>query len=112
MNTFVTNLETGLENYILLRRSLGYQFRTQAGALHAFLRFVRANRHQGPLSQALALDYVMSSNLTPNGRAVRYAVIRRFAEYFAAFDPHTESFDHRLLPRSRTSPPPRILSEE
>lgn len=54
----------------------------------------------------------MASGLTANGRAVLYAVIRRFAEYYAAFDPRTESFDRRVLPRSRAVPPSRILSEE
>ena len=98
-------------SYIALQHSLGYQFRKQAASLYAFLRYVRATHARGPLSQALALDFVMASDLTPNGKAIRYAVIRRFAEYHAAFDPRTESLDRRALPRSRAIPPPRILSE-
>jgi site-specific recombinase XerD len=58
------------------------------------------------------LDFVTARDITPNGRATLYAVIRRFAEYHAAFDPRTESLDRRALPRSRAKPPPRILSEE
>lgn len=112
MSTFASALAASMESYIALQRSLGYQFRKQAASLHALLRYVRSSNAQGPLSQRLALDCVMASGLTPNGKAIRYAVIRRFAQYYSAFDPSTESFDPRALPRSRAVAPPRILSEE
>lgn len=112
MSTFATTLANRMEGYIALQRSLGYQFRKQAAALRAFLRYVQSSDASGPLSQALAVDFVMTGDLTPNGRAVCYGVIRRFAEYYAAFDLCTESFDPIALPRSRAVPPPRILSEE
>jgi integrase len=112
MSAFVNTVAASIESYLALQHSLGYQFRKQAGSLQAFLRYVRSTHAQGPLSQALALECVMASDLTPNGRATRYAVIRRFAEYHAAFDPRTEPFDRRALPRSRAIPPPRVLSDE
>ena len=112
MSTFAATLVKGMEDYIALQRSLGYQFRKQAASLRAFLRYVQSSDASGPLSQALAVDFVTTGDLTPNGRAVCYGVIRRFAEYYAAFDPCTESFDRLALPRSRAVPPPRILSEE
>lgn len=112
MTHFATTMAASIEHYVALKHSLGYQFRKQAASLDAFLHYMRSTHARGPLSQALALDFVMASDLTPNGRAARYAVIRRFAEYYVAFDPRTESFDRRALPRSRAIPPPRILSEE
>ncbi|KWR74342.1 tyrosine-type recombinase/integrase [Cupriavidus sp. IDO] len=112
MTPFVTALTAGVESYIALQRSLGYQFRKQSTSLHAFLGYVRSSHADGPLSRALAVDFVIGSNLTLNGRAIRYGVVRRFAEYYAAFDPRTESLDRRAFPRSRAVPPPRILSEE
>jgi integrase len=112
MTTFATTVADSIDRYIALQRSLGYQFRKQGASLHAFLRHVRSTHARGPLSQALALDFVMAGHLTPNGRAIRYAVIRRFAEYHAAFDPRSEPLDRRALPRSRAIPPPRILSEQ
>jgi len=112
MTTFATTVADSIDRYIALQRSLGYQFRKQAASLHAFLRHVRSTRARGPLSQALALDFAMAGHLTPNGRASRYAVIRRFAEYHAAFDPCSEPLDRRALPRSRAIPPPRILSDQ
>ena len=44
-----------------------------------------------PCHRRLALDFIMSSHLSPNGRAIRYAVIRRFAEYHAVFRPSRAS---------------------
>ncbi len=112
MSAFANAVAASIDSYIALQHSLGYQFRKQAASLHAFLGYVRSTHAQGPLSQALALECVMASDLTPNGRAIRYAVLQRFAEYHAAFDPRTEPFDRRCLPRSRAIPPPRILSDE
>jgi integrase len=112
MSTFVTALAAKVESYIALQHALGYQFHKQAASLHMLLRYVRSAHASDPLSQALAVEFVMASNLTPNGRAIRYGVVRRFAEYYAAFDPRTEAFDRRALPRSRAVAPPRILSEE
>lgn len=112
MTTFANAVAASIDSYVALQHSLGYQFSKQTASLRAFLDYVRSSRAQGPLSQALALECVMASGLTPNGRAIRYAVIRRFAEYHTAFDPRTASFDRRALPRSRAIPPPRILSDE
>lgn len=112
MSTFASTVGGSIQRYIALQRSLGYQFRKQAASLQAFLRYVRSSHARGPLSQALALDFVMACDLTPNGRAIRYAVIRRFAAYHVAFDARTETLDRRALPRSRAIPPPRILSQE
>jgi len=112
MSAFSNALAARMDSYIVLQRSLGYQFRKQAASLHAFLRYVRSSHANGPLSQSLAVDSVMASGLTPDGKAIRYAVIRRFAIYYSAFDPATEPFDPRPLPRCRAVPPPRIPSEE
>lgn len=112
MTDFPTALAVGADKYIDLQHALGYQFRKQAASLRAFVRYVSSSNAKGPLTQDLALDFVMTCDLTPNGRAGRYAVIRRFAEYYAAFDPGTEFLDRRVLPRCRAIPPPRILTED
>lgn len=112
MSRFARKLADSIERYVGLHQALGYQFRKQAASLHVFLRYVRSTHALGPLSQSLAVDFVMAGDLTPNGRAIRYAMIRRFAAYHAAFDPDTESLDLRALPRSRAIPPPRILSDQ
>lgn len=112
MSSFSTAVANSVANYIKLRRALGYQFIKQAALLHTFKDYVFSVRAKGPLTQTLALDFVMAGGGTPNGRAIRYGVVRRFADYHAAFDSRTESLDRRALPRSRAIPPPRILSDE
>ena len=52
------------------------------------------------LTQETALDFVFSWDGTANGRAIRYGVVRRFAEYLAIYDPQTAALDPRALPRS------------
>ena len=111
MSAFAQVVAESIECYIDLQHSLGFQFRTEAVSLRAFHRHLILSNARGPLTQELALEFVLSNKITPNGKARRYAMIRRFAQFHGAFDPCTESFDPRALPRSRAVTPPRILSE-
>lgn len=112
MKDFANTLEKRIESYIELRRSLGYAFSKQAATLRAFIRFVKDRNIDGPLTQDMTLDFVRFRGATPNCRAIRYAVLRRFAEYLAIYDPRTQSLDPHALPRSRAISPPRILTDQ
>lgn len=111
MSSFAKTLADRVEAYITLRRSLGYSLRKQAGILRALARYAEGERLDGPLTQQMALNFILSSDGTANGRAIRHGVVRRFADYLAIYDPRTETLDPKALPRSRAIPPPRILSE-
>jgi integrase len=112
MNAFANTLAERVEGYIELRCSLGYAFRKQAGVLRALARRVEKEQLGGPLTRDIVLNFVLTFEGTANGRAIRYAVIRRFCEYLAVYDAQTELLDPRALPRSRAIAPPRILSDE
>jgi len=112
MSGFATALADRVEAYIALRRSLGFSLKKQAAILRALVRYVELEKFDGPLTRAMALDFVLSWNGTANGRASRYGVVRRFADYLAIYDPRTEALDPKTLPRTRAIPPPRILSDE
>jgi integrase len=112
MSGFATILADRVEAYIVLRRSLGFSLKKQAAILRSLVRYVELEKLDGPLTQAMALDFVLSWNGTANGRANRYGVVRCFADYLAIYDPRTEALDPKTLPRTRTIPPPRILSDE
>jgi len=112
MTSFAKTLADRVEGFTILRRSLGYSFQKQVSVLRALVRYVEAEQIDGPLTQELALNFVFSWDGTANGRAIRYGVVRRFAEYLAIYDPRTEALDPKALPRSRAIPPPRILSED
>jgi integrase len=111
MSAFSEMLAEKVENYIELRRSLGYAFKKQAGTLRAFARFVEMEQLDGPLTKAIALNFVLSFDGAANGRAIRHGVLCRFYEYLAVFEARTEVLDPRSLPRNRAIPPPRILSD-
>lgn len=111
MSGFARTLADRVEGYITLRRSLGYSFQKQAATLRALVRYVESEQINGPLTQEIALNFVLSWNGTANGRAICHGVARRFAEYLAIYDPRTETLDRKALPRSRAIPPPRILSD-
>jgi integrase len=111
VNSFARVLEIKVDNYVLLRRSLGYAFNSQAATLRAFQDFVKRCRHPGPLTRELAMEYVLSCNVTPNVRARRHGVLRHFAEYLAVFDARTEILDPHALPRCRAIVPARILDD-
>jgi integrase len=112
MSGFATILADRVEAYIVLRRSLGFSLKKQAAILRSLVRYVELKKLDGPLTRAVALDFVLSWNGTTNGRANRYGVVRCFADYLAFYDPRTEALDPKTLPRTRTIPPPRILSDE
>jgi integrase len=112
MSKFPQTICERIESYIDFRCSHGCTFRKQAATLRTFGRYVEAGQHDGPLTQDLALTFVLSCGGTTTGRARRYGVLQRFADYLSVFDTNTEIFDPRALPTTRAVPPPRILSDE
>lgn len=112
MTAFAQRVIDGITRYVALRRDLGYAFAKQAAILRDFGRFVAQRRAAGPLTQAIALAYVVGCEVTSNERQRRYRVVKNFAEYFGIFDRRTESLDPHVLPRSRAIPPARILDDE
>jgi integrase len=111
MSDFADRLAAKVGDYIRLRRSLGHAFNVQAATLQAFHRFIAKQDHPGPLTEDLALAFVLTCKVTPNVRARRHAVLRRFAEYLTIFETSTEVLDPEALPRSRVTPPARILND-
>jgi integrase len=112
MSSFARTLAIKVEDYVALRRSLGYAFQKQAATLRALVQYAKVGQLDGPLTRDMALNFVFSWEGTANGRAIRHGVVRRFCEYLAIYDPRTEALDPRALPRSRAIPPPRILTDD
>ena len=105
-------LSDRIMRYVALRRALGYTFTKQAAILRGFGRFVTHRRDAGPLTQRLALAFVLGGDVTPNERHRRYGIVKNFADYLAIFDRRTQPLDPHVLPRSRAIPPVRILDHE
>jgi integrase len=111
MSSFARTLAIKVEDYVALRRSLGYAFQKQAATLRALVQYAKVGQLDGPLTRDMALNFVFSWEGTANGRAIRHGVVRRFCEYLTIYDPRTEALDPRALPRSRAIPPRRILTD-
>lgn len=112
MSAFDELLAESVRGYVRLRRSAGYDFRSQAATLESFRLFVEQRGYAGPLTREIAMVFVLSQAVTPNVRARRHGVLRRFAEYLVVFDGRTELLDPRALARSRAIPPVRILDDD
>ena len=79
MSSFARTLANKVEDYVTLRRSLGYAFQKQAATLRALVRYAKVEQLDGPLTRDMALNFVFSWEGTANGRATRHGVVRRFA---------------------------------
>ena len=92
-------LKTHLENYLKLRRQLGFTMRVQGSLLSNFVRFA-GRRRASVISTKLALEWATHPvHIQPTQKARRLAVVRRFASYLSAIDPRTEVPPERILGR-------------
>lgn len=108
----MTDLAKALEEYLALRKALGFKLRQTARALPRFVRFMERER-AGFITTELALRWAQedpeASSVT---NADRLAMVRRFAAWRSADDPRTEIPPVRLLPRRYQRPAPYIYSTQ
>lgn len=91
-------LERHLEDYLRLRRQLGFQLRVQGLLLRSFVRFAGQQR-TSYLTTKLALRWAtLPGDITQRHRAGRLGVVRRFAQYVSAIEPRTEVPAPKLIP--------------
>ena len=95
------------EDYLALRRRLGFGLVTQGRTLLAFARHADRVAADGPLTVEFAVQWATSCrSRDPSSAARRLAVVRGFARHRALFDPTTEVPPLGLLgPRYRRKPP-------
>lgn len=101
-----------VEEFIALRRGLGYRSPTQECALRAFGRHLDQEGHQGPIPLESSLNWATSTaSVDPCNPARRLAVVRGFLRHLAARDGATEVPDAGLLGSTGHRKPPHIYSE-
>ncbi|HEY4261335.1 MAG TPA: hypothetical protein VGM98_14305, partial [Schlesneria sp.] len=88
-----------VKDYLRLRRSLGFQMRSQGETLLSFAKYLDGAGHHGPLTTETALRWANRPHLSRSSRAKRLSAIRCFARYLAARDGRTEVPDRHLVPR-------------
>jgi integrase len=108
----VKRLQQALNDYLRIRRSLGYRLREPEGLLRNFVAFLQAERAPY-ISRQLALRWATQpAKAQPATWAGRLGIIRRFAIWHSATEPRTEIPPAGLLPHRYRRKPPHIYSDE
>jgi integrase len=106
----MTALAKALDDYLALRRTLGFKLRQTARELPKCVRFMEREAATS-ITTGLALRWAQED---PEASAVthadRLAMVRRFAAWRSAEDPRTEVPPARLVPRRYQRPAPYIYS--
>ena len=107
MNT----LRTLLEDYLAMRRALGFKLRTEGIGLTAFVSYVEAAAiHHLP--NDLSLSWARLPELVQSvQQARRLGFVRGFARYCSAIDARTQVPPPDLIPATRVRRPPHFFSD-
>jgi integrase/recombinase XerD len=101
-----------VEEFITLRRGLGYRSPSQERALRAFGRRLDQEGHEGPIHLDSSLNWATSTvSIDPCNPARRLTTVRSFLRHLAAIDGATEVPDPGLLGSTGHRKPPHIYSE-
>lgn len=109
----MTPLTQAVEDYLELRRGLGFKLREYGECLHEFVSFL-TERGSGHITCTLAVEYSCRRSYEKEvSWARRLGIIRGFAEYRSAIDPANEVPHRRLLPfRSKRARPYLYTQDE
>jgi integrase/recombinase XerD len=108
----MSTLREALQEYLALRRGLGFKMRDAGLVLPRFVAFVE-ERQALHITTRLALEWVQQAKtVQPAERARRLCFVRGFARYRSATDPLTEVPSPELLPYSSTRARPYLYSEQ
>lgn len=107
MNT----LHSALQDYLALRRGLGYKMHDAGRLLPRFVSFLEA-RHESHITAQSALQWAQQADVQPAEWARRLGFVRGFARYRSAADPLTEVPPAQLLPHHSTRARPYLYTEQ
>ncbi|MCP4526466.1 MAG: tyrosine-type recombinase/integrase [Aestuariibacter sp.] len=94
----MNNLQTALNEYLRVRRTLGFKLRDEGTVLPQFLRFME-EKDSPFITTNLALEWATQpENVQPAHWARRLSMVRIFAQFRSALDPRTEIPPQGLLP--------------
>ena len=108
----MSEIRQAVEEYVAVRRSLGFDLRAPAGALRHFAAFMETEG-AAYITAELALCWAMlPPRAQPATWAGRLGVVRRFAAWRRATDPRTEVPSQELLPHRYRRKSPYIYTDE
>ena len=108
----MSTLRQALEEYLAMRRALGFKLRLAGAALHRFVSFLEQESADF-ITVDLALRWARQpARAQPPQWANRLAMVRRFAQYRSATDPRTEIPAQQLLPHRYPRRAPYIYQDD
>jgi integrase len=107
----MTTLRQAVQEYVLMRRDLGFKLHDAGKGLLDFVTFMERHR-ASYITQVLALAWAQQpSNVQPAYRARRLSFVRGFAHYRSATDPRTQIPAQGLLPFQPKRARPYLYSD-
>jgi integrase/recombinase XerD len=107
----MSSLANAVDDYLRLRRKLGYKLADPGRWLPDFISFLDRER-RAHITTELALQWAMLPvNADASHWAARLRAVRLFAEYYKAFDPQTEIPPQGLLPHRPRRRQPYIYTD-
>lgn len=108
----MNSLREAVEEYLAMRRSLGFKLRVAGEGLPDFVSFVE-QKGATYITTSLALQWAQKPrSVRPGHHARRLSFIRAFARHRSATDPRTEIPPLGLLPYCKERPRPYIYTNE
>src|SRR6266404_1624552 len=92
------SLGNHLQDYLTLRRRLGFKLRNTEYLLRQFIRFAKKSRASHVTTRLVVRWATQRSQSEPVTLAARYRTARLFALYLSALDPRVEVPPAGLLP--------------
>jgi integrase len=110
--TGAPTMEALAQEYLMLRRQLGYALHSTGQQLLAFARYADGLGHRGPITVALAVRWArLPRGARPQWWARRLQIVRGFAQHRALFEPATEVPPANLLGPHFRRGTPHIYSD-
>src|SRR5215471_9042808 len=107
----MTTLRQAVQEYVRMRRNLGFKLHEASKGLLDFVRFMEQHR-ASYITQALALAWAQQPlHVQPAHWAQRLSFVRGFAQYRSATDPRTQIPAQGLLPSQPKRARPYLYSD-
>jgi len=108
----MSNLQQAVEDYLEMRRALGFGLQAMECRLRDFIAFMQEGG-TSHITTELAVRWARQpANGEPAGWAQRLSNLRQFAAWYSARDPRTEVPAKGLLPHKVRRKPPYIYRDE
>jgi integrase/recombinase XerD len=107
----MSGLRARAQEYLAMRRALGFKLVSQGPRLMSFVRFCE-ERGEGRVTADLAVEWATTTGGDEVNQARRLDVVRIFARHLQALDPATEVPPDDVLSRRYRRIPPYLYSPE